>query len=297
MQGSDAGMGHVFHAGVATKKCSERSKPGNHTTRAAILRIDACKPNRTPVVLARRKQKSVKETREAMLLSMADANEELAALIREVNKLRPTTREKKTGQGQDHELLTRAIQCAAKQYMLQTELKNLVLVDELTSLYNRRGFHALADRQLKIASRAGRGLLLFFVDLDGLKQINDWCGHAEGDHALQRTARILKKTFRDSDIVARLGGDEFAVLAVEASSRSEARITVRLRRYLREANEGEQCSSLSLSVGIAKFVPSNPISLSELMAQADKAMYLQKFSRSQSVVPERAFRHAPAVVN
>lgn len=290
-------MGHLIHAGVASRKCIERSRLGNHTMRAAILRIDACQPNRTPVVLPRRMQKADKRTRDAILQSMADANEELAVLIRDVNRLRLAAREKKTGHEQDHELLTRAIHCAAKQYRLQTELKNLALVDELTGLYNRRGFHALADRQLKLASRAGRGLLLFFVDLDGLKQINDLCGHAEGDRALKRAAKILKKTFRDSDIVARLGGDEFAVLAVEASGRSEAKITVRLRRYLREANEGEQRSSISLSVGVAKFVPGNPISLSELMAQADKAMYLQKFSRSQSVVPERAFGHAPAAVN
>lgn len=290
-------MGHLIHAREASRKCIERSKLGIRTMRAAILRIDACQPNRAPVVLPRRMQKTDKRTRDAILQSMADANEELAVLIRDVNKLRPATREKKTGDGQDHELLTRAIHCAARQYMLQTELKNLALVDELTDLYNRRGFHALADRQLKLASRTGRGLLLFFVDLDGLKQINDLCGHAEGDRALKRAAKILKKTFRDSDIVARLGGDEFAVLAVEASSRSEAKITVRLRRYRREANEGEQRSRISLSVGVAKFVPSNPISLSELMAQADKAMYLQKFCRSQSVVPERAFRHVPAAVN
>lgn len=290
-------MGHGIQAGTASRKGIERSKVENQTARPATLRIDACQPNRTPVVLPRRMQKLDKRTRDAILQSMADANEELAVLIRDVNRLRPATQEGRSGSWQDQELLARAIHCAAKQYMLQTELKNLVLVDELTDLYNRRGFYAMAERQLKLASRAGRGLLLFFIDLDGLKQINDLSGHAEGDRALKRAAHILKNTFRDSDIVGRLGGDEFAVLAVEASSRSEAKITARLRRCLREANEGAQRSSISLSVGVAKFAPNQPISLSELMAQADKAMYLQKFSRSQSGVPERPFRHAPSAVN
>jgi diguanylate cyclase (GGDEF)-like protein len=178
----------------------------------------------------------------------------------------------------------RAVQCAAKQYMVQEELGTLALKDELTGLYNRRGFHALAERQLKLGRRSGREMLLFFIDVDGLKQINDSLGHTEGDRALSRTAEALKETFRESDIIARHGGDEFAVLAIETSGHSEAAIIERLHRYLgtsSPSNAGETQSDISLSIGVARFDHDNPVSIDELMAQADQAMYGQKRSRSK----------------
>src|ERR1700686_5828877 len=91
-------------------------------------------------------------------------------------------------------------------------------MDDLTHLYNRRAFYALAAQQLKVMRRKEQGLLLFFADVDHLKNINDTYGHREGDLALVRAADALERTFRDSDILARLGGDEFAVLALDASS-------------------------------------------------------------------------------
>src|SRR5258708_20344184 len=83
---------------------------------------------------------------------------------------------------------------------------------------------AIAERQLKVGRRSGKGMLLFFIDVDDLKQINDSYGHSEGDQALKRTAQALEMTFRDSDVIARIAGDEFAVLAIEASDHSEAAI-------------------------------------------------------------------------
>jgi PleD family two-component response regulator len=81
--------------------------------------------------------------------------------------------------GRVSELLMRAVRCAAKQYMLQAELGNLAVTDELTGLSNRRGFMALAERQLKLGRRTDRGILLFMIDVDRLKQINDSFGHLE----------------------------------------------------------------------------------------------------------------------
>src|SRR5260370_1951340 len=112
--------------------------------------------------------------------------------------------------------------------MLQAELGSLALADEFTGLYNRRGFMAVAERQLKLGRRSGRGMLLFMMDIDGMKQINDSFGHFEGDCALKRMSDVLEETFRDSDVVARLGGDEFAVLAIEADGHSESTIKARL---------------------------------------------------------------------
>jgi diguanylate cyclase (GGDEF)-like protein len=181
-----------------------------------------------------------------------------------------------------NELLIRAVRCAAQQYMLQAELGNLALTDELTSLYNRRGFMVLAQRQLKLGRRSGRGLLLFFIDLDGLKQINDSFGHPEGDQALKRTAQALEMTFRDSDVIARVTGDEFAVLAIEAAGHSEATIRNRLCEDLKSISAGESRYTISLSLGAAHFDPRASTSLGELMAQADQAMYEQKRRRSTS---------------
>jgi len=178
------------------------------------------------------------------------------------------------------ELLRRALQCAAKQYMVQTELSNLALMDELTGLYNRRGFLALADRQLRLARRSERSLLLFFIDLDGLKEINDVFGHTEGDAALMWTAEALEATFRDSDVIARIGGDEFAALAIEASGQSEACIRQRLTEYLNSVSRKASDYKFSVSLGTARFDPRNPVSIRELIAEADRAMYEQKRRRS-----------------
>lgn len=93
-------------------------------------------------------------------------------------------------------------------------LEELAIRDELTGLYNRRGFITMAQQQLKIALRTGTPLLLFFIDLDDLKTINDNLGHQAGDQALVAAARILKSTFREADILGRIGGDEFAILAI-----------------------------------------------------------------------------------
>src|SRR5258708_10738074 len=178
-----------------------------------------------------------------------------------------------------HLIVMRAVRCALKQYLLQAELGNLALTDELTGLYNRRGFLAVAERQLKLARRSGRGMLLAFIDVDGLKEINDRFGHFEGDRTLIRTAETLEKTFRDSDLAARFGGDEFAVLAIEASPQDEVAIETRLLENLRKINALESRYAISLSLGVARFDPHSRTSIGQLMLQADQVMYKSKRSR------------------
>lgn len=211
---------------------------------------------------------------------LTNANQELARLLRDLRRLPQSGLPQDRENRQSVDLLIRAVHCATKQYMVQAELGNLALKDELTGFYNRRAFDALAERQLKLGRRSGRGMLLFFIDVDGLKQINDSLGHKEGDRALERTAETLKKTFRDSDVIGRLGGDEFAVLAVEASGHSEASIMTRLQGFLHATNAQEAQYNLSLSVGVARFDHNNPVGIGELLAQADQAMYEQKRRRS-----------------
>lgn len=211
---------------------------------------------------------------------LADANADLAKLLHEVNVWPQSVSTEGARRANVADLLVRAIRCAAKQYMLQAELGSLALTDELTGLYNRRGFEALAERQLKLARRNSRDLFLFFIDLDGLKKINDSFGHREGDLALKHTARILKSTFRESDILSRLGGDEFGALALETAAHSEASIKARLQKYLAAANSREPRYAISISIGLTRFDHRNPLAFRDLMAKADQAMYQEKRRRS-----------------
>jgi diguanylate cyclase (GGDEF)-like protein len=176
--------------------------------------------------------------------------------------------------------LERAIRYAIERLRKQAMLKALSLTDELTGLYNRRGFMVLGEQQLRLAQRAGRGLTLACVDLDGLKSINDTLGHAEGDIALCQTADILRTSFRSADILARLGGDEFVALAIDTDASSEPVLLDRLRGRLQDYNL-VHCRGyrLSFSVGLAHFDPQHWTSLECLMAEADRKLYSQKHAR------------------
>ncbi len=160
---------------------------------------------------------------------------------------------------------------------MEDALRTMSLVDELTGLYNRRGFFNLAEQQLKVSDRTKRRMMLLFADFDGLKRINDAFGHPEGDRALIEVADDLKETFRESDIVARIGGDEFVVLAIETDGVGTEILVTRLWKNLEARNaRGGHCYKLSLSMGIARYDPEHPCSIDELLTQADRAMYEQK---------------------
>jgi diguanylate cyclase (GGDEF)-like protein/PAS domain S-box-containing protein len=160
---------------------------------------------------------------------------------------------------------------------MEEALRASLLVDELTGLYNRRGFSTLGQQQLKTADRAKSKMLLLFADFDELKRINDALGHSEGDLALIEIASALKETFRESDIIARIGGDEFVVLAIETDGASAEILTTRLQENLEARNAKEDRRyKLSLSVGIARYDPKHPCSIDELLARADRLMYEQK---------------------
>jgi len=185
-------------------------------------------------------------------------------------------------------LLIRTARYAIRQCRVQEELRNLALTDDLTGLHNRRGFFALAGQQVKLARRNHQGALLFFADVDGLKQINDRLGHSEGDIAIMRVARILMDTFRDSDIVARLGGDEFAILANDACLNSQKNIWRRLKENLSAEGSRDLRYSLSLSIGVARFDPHSAITLRNLLKYADQAMYEAKRTSAEAYFPGSA---------
>ncbi len=169
------------------------------------------------------------------------------------------------------------VEDVTKQKRLEEELKALSLKDELTGLYNRRGFFALAEQQLKVADRTKTEAMLIYADLDRMKWINDTLGHEEGDRALIAASKILVETFRESDIIARIGGDEFVVLATEISSSLPRAIELRLQDTMDHYNAGVKPeSALSMSIGTARYYPENPASLDMLIALADRLMYEEK---------------------
>lgn len=162
---------------------------------------------------------------------------------------------------------------------MEEEIRALSLTDDLTGLSNRRGFMALARQQLKIALRMEKKAVLFFLDVDDLKSINDNFGHRHGDQALVDTASLLKRNFRDSDVIARLGGDEFVVLAIEESETEPAAIAERIQSKLDLYNaraEVEKTFKLGLSIGHVLFDPDFPAPLEDLLARADLLMYENK---------------------
>jgi len=177
----------------------------------------------------------------------------------------------------DGDILARCIRYGIERKQLTDELKDQLIRDELTNLYNRRGLSTLARQQLKIARRLGMKVHLLFADLDDMKQINDTLGHTVGDKALVDAANILKRTFRESDVIARIGGDEFVVLAVETSPTAASTITERLRHTLDDFNAEQKAPyELSLSLGMAHFDPESPCTVEELIDSADRVMYEQK---------------------
>jgi diguanylate cyclase (GGDEF)-like protein/PAS domain S-box-containing protein len=160
-------------------------------------------------------------------------------------------------------------------------LRSLTIVDDLTKLYNRRGFLTLAERHLKLAVRKKSGVYLLYADLDGLKIINDTFGHLEGDRALVDAADILRSSFRSADIIARLGGDEFTVFPIEAADGTSQILLNRLDEHLQRHNEANQSRGyrLTLSVGIARLEPDSSWTIEQLLQHADKALYQQKRNR------------------
>jgi diguanylate cyclase (GGDEF)-like protein len=160
---------------------------------------------------------------------------------------------------------------------LQGQLRQMGTSDPLTRLLNRRGFLPTAEHQLTIARRGHQSMALMFLDLDGLKRVNDMLGHSAGDGMITEGAFVLRETFRASDLIARIGGDEFCVLFAADSYASAKIALTRLKNAIDTANGQEgRPFILSFSAGIAMFDPEDPSTLDQLIALADERMYERK---------------------
>lgn len=178
-------------------------------------------------------------------------------------------------EGKDAYLLS--IRDTTEKVRLREKLKIQSLTDELTSLYNRRGFFSIVEHKIKFAKRNKKGIVLFFIDIDGMKFINDNLSHNQGDCALVGAANILKDTFNENDVLARIGGDEFAVLCMDVCKEHGQKLINRLLDRQIEFNDKNNYPfNISMSIGYSYFDPENPTNIKELMVKADKLMYEHK---------------------
>lgn len=178
-----------------------------------------------------------------------------------------------------------AIRLELEQTLMQIKEKNIQLdtisrIDELTGAYNRRGFFTQANSMICSPMNEGRDALIVFADLDSLKTINDTFGHEDGDFAIKNAAKILRDSFRCSDVIGRIGGDEFSVLAmVENASSDEVTSIVRSRMAaVTDAFNAthDKPYIVHMSVGVYTFKCSKDIELSKILAKADDVLYDEK---------------------
>lgn len=156
-------------------------------------------------------------------------------------------------------------------------IERMSVTDELTGLYNRRGFLILAAQHEHLALRGKNAFAIMFADLNGLKKINDSLGHDVGDRAIRKTAIALKACVRAADIVARLGGDEFVMPLHDATPTTVDLVKERIRRRLTEHEiPDDRVGALSVSIGTAFHTWEHQSSVAELLAEADRRMYAEK---------------------
>jgi diguanylate cyclase (GGDEF)-like protein len=171
-------------------------------------------------------------------------------------------------------------QALAELEKFNQQLSDLSLTDELTGLYNRRGFMKLASQQLSLTRQMDKKALLIYGDLDGLKRINDNYGHEEGDFAIKAVAVIVKRVFRSMDVISRIGGDEFTILASNTNEKGLAFFQSRMSELLEELNASSgKPYKISISLGCSECLPGSDRTLEEYMREADAKLYVQKIAK------------------
>jgi diguanylate cyclase (GGDEF)-like protein len=215
-----------------------------------------------------------------------------ASIVRRVHKMRNNARrldqerpleDPDTSQDELGSLSRALVRAGSHLSELQEELRQLATVDELTGLAHRRGFFALGEHELLVAARTRAAVALLFVDVDGLKRVNDQLGHAVGDQLLKEAADVIRETIRTSDLAGRLGGDEFCVLLMGDPELDPHRAVARMRATAANHNERPgRAFPFSLSIGLSSIAPGRSVTLEELIDAADEAMYEDKRGRRET---------------
>lgn len=161
-------------------------------------------------------------------------------------------------------------------------LSEMATHDELTGLYNRRGFFLMADQAIRVSERSKMRCAMIFADVDGLKVVNDHYGHHEGDVMLNTVANLLRRHFRKSDIVARMGGDEFAILVIDPEENAAA-LNERLEFEFNAMNRTDHRPyRIDISFGSVMSELTPDIDLEHLINRADRLMYQAKLSKKMN---------------
>ncbi|TAK33915.1 MAG: sensor domain-containing diguanylate cyclase [Chloroflexota bacterium] len=188
-------------------------------------------------------------------------------------------------------LLAQHVASCIENAELHQRIARLANTDGLTGLHNHRYFQERLDEELKRAQRFGLTVSLLMADLDSFKEFNDQHGHPAGDVILEQVAQVLHNTVRPSDVVSRYGGDEFAIIAPETDAAGAATLARRLARALarhRYLTPGPDATlEVRLSIGISSF-PAPAGSQTDIIAQADQAMYQAKQSRQTVAIWRKA---------
>ncbi|MCQ2532059.1 MAG: GGDEF domain-containing protein [Saccharofermentans sp.] len=172
----------------------------------------------------------------------------------------------------------KTLQNSLEQFMRDNSLLDAISKsDELTGLYNRRGFLDHSQKAITDLQNKGKKTLVCYADMDNLKMVNDKFGHDEGDFALREIAAVLKETFRSTDIIGRLGGDEFVVFAIVGVENCEAVIKKRITEILKRHNENvSKPYPIDMSTGIYEFECSPDIDIYSVLDLADEKLYNEK---------------------
>lgn len=175
------------------------------------------------------------------------------------------------------EFVSTNIQIAISNQLLYQEKSRMAMFDSLTQLYNRYYFNEQFEQMMQKAKRAHEHFVLAIFDVDDLKFVNDVHGHIMGDKVLQKVASDLFEKSRRSDVIARFGGDEFVGLFYGADFISIQQKLIEIQNYVRDnpIKYNDSVIQCSFSFGTASY-PIDGISMTELLEEADHAMYLNK---------------------
>lgn len=157
--------------------------------------------------------------------------------------------------------------------------------DELTQIYNRRGFQVTARRELQKPENMGKTAVVLYADMNNLKLINDKFGHEEGDYSLRSIAKILKDALGENQIIGRLGGDEFAGFLFMEDKKYEQILRKRITKATEELNAGnDKPYYISMSVGMSSFINDGEARMNDAMVRADVDLYLQKKHKRNKIL-------------
>lgn len=182
------------------------------------------------------------------------------------------------------ELLISQEEMMTKLYTSNLALENMSRIDELTGIYNRRGFYSAAEKLITDSKNKGRKLIVCYADMDNLKMVNDKFGHIEGDFSLRSLAECLSELFGKNSVVGRIGGDEYSAVAFADKMPSPDELLAKKDALIGELNKkAGKNYHIGMSMGIYSCVCESIYDLKDAMDKADDLLYSVKKNRKKEI--------------